>query len=71
MIEDPVVAEVRKYREEHAATYGHDLGKIVAALRELEKTSGRPVLNPGPKYLLGAPEASIRLKNEHAPQASC
>lgn len=58
MIEDPIVAEVRKYREQHAAIYGHDLRKIVTALREREKQSKRPVLNPGPKYLLGNSEAN-------------
>jgi len=52
MIEDPIVAEVRKHREEHASAYGHDLRKIVAALREREAQSRRPVLDPGPKYLL-------------------
>ena len=51
MIEDPIVAEVRKYREEHASVYGHDLRRIVAALQEREVQSKRPVLNPGPKYL--------------------
>lgn len=51
MIEDPIVAEVRKYREEHATIFGHDLNRIVAALRERERKSERPVLNPGPKYL--------------------
>lgn len=25
VIEDPIVAEVRKYREEHAAFYGHNI----------------------------------------------
>nr|VFK19426.1 MAG: hypothetical protein BECKLPF1236A_GA0070988_102241 [Candidatus Kentron sp. LPFa]VFK33816.1 MAG: hypothetical protein BECKLPF1236C_GA0070990_102261 [Candidatus Kentron sp. LPFa] len=52
MIEDPIVSEVRKHREEHAASYGHDLRKIVAALRERERKSKRSVLNPGPKYLM-------------------
>jgi len=52
MIEDPVVEEVRKRREEHASAYGHDLRRIVAALQEREAQSKRLVLNPGPKYLL-------------------
>jgi hypothetical protein len=52
MIEDPIVAEVRKHRSEHAQQFGHDLQRIVAALRERERESGRPLLNPGPKYLL-------------------
>nr|VFJ66742.1 MAG: hypothetical protein BECKFW1821B_GA0114236_11211 [Candidatus Kentron sp. FW] len=51
MIEDPIVAEVRKFREEHAATHGHDINRIAQALREREKQSTRPLLNPGPKYL--------------------
>lgn len=52
MIEDPIVEETRKHREEHAAAHGHDLRRIIAALREREEQSKRPVLNPGPKYLL-------------------
>jgi len=51
VIEDPIIAEVRKHRQEHRAYYGHDLKRIVAALREREQKSKRPVLNPGPKYL--------------------
>ncbi|WP_200381466.1 hypothetical protein [Thiococcus pfennigii] len=52
MIDDPIVEEVRKHREEHASAHGHDLRRIVAALQEREARSQRPVLNPGPKYLL-------------------
>ena len=52
MIEDPIVSEVRKHREEHASSYEHDLRRIVAALRERERASKRPMLNPGPKYRL-------------------
>nr|VFJ58120.1 MAG: hypothetical protein BECKDK2373C_GA0170839_106320 [Candidatus Kentron sp. DK] len=58
MIEDPIVAEVRRFREEHAATHGHDIRRIAGALREREKRSTRPLLNPGPKYL--APNTSPR-----------
>lgn len=52
MIKDPIIAEVRKYREENAAAFGHDLRRIAAALREREAKSERPVLNPGPRLLL-------------------
>ncbi|MEB3883742.1 hypothetical protein [Lyngbya sp. CCY1209] len=51
MIDDPIVEEVRKYREQHSDFYGYDLKRIVMALREREEKSKRPVLNPGPKYL--------------------
>lgn len=52
MIEDPIVAEVRQHRKEHAAEYGNDLTRIVEALREQEHQSQRTVLNPGPKMLI-------------------
>ena len=49
MIEDPIVAEIRRHRKEHAAEYGNDLKRIVEALRKRERESQRTVLNPGPK----------------------
>lgn len=49
MIEDPIVAEVRKHRKEHAAEHGNDLKRIVKALRKRERESKRKLLNPGPK----------------------
>ena len=52
MIKDSIVEEVRKYREKHVAAYGHDIKRIAVALREREAKSKRPVLNPGPKYIL-------------------
>ncbi|AFL75583.1 hypothetical protein [Thiocystis violascens] len=52
MIKDPIVEEVRKYRDEHVAAYGHDIKRIAASLREREAKSQRLLLNPGPKYLL-------------------
>ena len=51
MIEDPIVEEVRKYRQEHSHFYGYDLQRIVKSLREREQQSKRLILNPGPKYL--------------------
>lgn len=52
MIEDPIVAEVRRHRKEHAAEHGNDLKRIVEALRKQERESQRTVLNPGPKMLM-------------------
>jgi len=52
MMKDPIVEEVRRFREEHAARYGNDLKEIVKALREKENRSGHVQLNPGPKRLL-------------------
>ena len=52
MIEDQIVAEIRRFRNEHAEKYGHDLKRICNALREFEKTSGRKVVHRNPKRLL-------------------
>jgi hypothetical protein len=52
MIEDPIVAEVRRHRQAHAAEHGNDLKRIVEALRKRERESKRMLLNPGPKLRL-------------------
>lgn len=52
MIEDPIVAEVRRHRKEHAAEHGNDLKRIVEALRKREDESERNLLSPGPKMHL-------------------
>jgi hypothetical protein len=49
MIEDPIVAEVRRQRRKHAAEHGNDLKRIVEALRKREHESKRKLLNPCPK----------------------
>ncbi|MBF0235611.1 MAG: hypothetical protein HQK65_21625 [Desulfamplus sp.] len=54
MIDDPIIEEIRKYRNEHASRYGNDLRKIVAALREKERNSKREMINHGPKVLFQA-----------------
>ena len=49
--EDPIIAEIRRYRAEHAEKYGHNLGRICEALREAEAKSGRKVVNRKPRLL--------------------
>ncbi len=52
MFEDPIVAEIRRYRAEHAAKYDHDLDRICGALRERQAKSSRKVVKLSPKLLL-------------------
>lgn len=52
MIDDPVVEEIRRYRQAHVAQYDNDLHKICEALREEEKTSGLKVVYREPKPFL-------------------
>ena len=51
MTEDPIVAEIRRYRAEHAERYGYDLGRICAALREAEAKSRHSVVHRQPRLL--------------------
>jgi hypothetical protein len=49
MWKDPIVEEVRRVRERHAARYGYDLDAICEALREEQRQSGRKVVSLPPK----------------------
>jgi len=49
MWDDPIVKEVRKIREEHAARFDYDLERIFQDLKEHERQSGREVISLPPK----------------------
>lgn len=49
MWKDPIVEEVRRVRERHAAKYRYDLDAICRALKEDERRSGRTVVSLPPK----------------------
>lgn len=49
MWKDPIVEEVRRVRERHAARYGYDLSAICRALKDEERHSGRRVVSLPPK----------------------
>ena len=51
MFDDPIVEEVRRHRQEHAAKYGNDIHRIFQAIREKEKTSKRKIVHFGPRKL--------------------
>ncbi len=51
MWKDPIVEEVRKIREEHAARFGYDLKAIFEDLKKTEKMSLRRVMSLPPKRL--------------------
>lgn len=46
---DPIVDEVRKVRDEHAARFDYDLGRIFQDLKEQEILSGRATTSRPPK----------------------
>ncbi len=41
---DPIVDEVRKFRDEHALKFNYDLDAICADLMEKQKPSGHPLV---------------------------
>lgn len=49
MWNDPIVDEVRRVREEHAARFGYDLRAIYDDLKKTEKETHRKVVSLPPK----------------------
>jgi len=58
MWEDPIVAEVRKAREAHAAKFNYDLQAIYWDVKAQEKQSGRTFVSYPPKRISGTEKAS-------------
>ena len=48
---DPIVTEVRRIREQRAAKFGFDLKRIMADARRRERASGRKVVTLAPRRL--------------------
>ena len=48
-MQDPIVEEIRKIREEHAAQFNYDLDAIVADLRRSEAERDWPRASFGPR----------------------
>lgn len=48
-MEDPILAEVRRIREEHAAQFDYDLDAIFADYKRLEAESMRKHVSFGPR----------------------
>lgn len=49
MWEDPIVAEIRKIRDEHAAKFNYDIAAICEDYRRLAKESGREHVSHSPR----------------------
>jgi hypothetical protein len=50
---DPIVAEVRKFRTEHARRFDFDLHAICADIRQFEAVCGHKVIQLPAKRLVG------------------
>ncbi len=50
-MEDPIVEEVRRIREEHAASFNYDIDAIYADLKRIEAESKQPHVSLEPRRL--------------------
>jgi hypothetical protein len=55
---DPIVAEVRKVREAHAAAFNYDVQAIYRDLKAKESASGRNYVRYAPRPVAGQAQAS-------------
>jgi hypothetical protein len=59
-MKDPIVEEVRKGREEHAARFNYDMDAIFEDLKRLEKASGHVLVNLKPKRIVHGGKKAVR-----------
>ena len=57
MLEDPIIEELHRVREEIAAEFNYDLSAIVADLRRRQQAENRQVISLPPKRIV--PDADI------------
>jgi hypothetical protein len=59
-MEDPIVEEVRKLRENHAARFNFDVDAIFEDLKRLERECGCAVVSREPKRILSVGDGAER-----------
>jgi len=72
MWEDPIVAEVRKIREDYAAQFNYDLQALCRALKEREQQDPRPkvAFPPKPARLVRIAKPAAVLAEDKTPYES-
>lgn len=63
---DPIVDEIRKFREEHAKSFGNDVDEICKDLYQHQKECGHPLVRFKPKKILGRQAIRRMVKNATA-----
>ena len=58
-MEDHIVEEVRRIREEHAAEFDYDVDAIFADLKRIEAESKRPHVSFGPRKVEGPIRSTV------------
>jgi hypothetical protein len=66
MTDDPIVAEIRKVRHEHAAKFNNDIAAIFADIRRQEKESGRQYVSFPPRRIETKAESATSIHDGDA-----
>ena len=63
--DDPMIAEIREYRDKQAARFGYDAAAIIRHYRALHEASGRPTVQYPPRRLdaVSAPERGSKSRS--------
>ena len=48
-MKNPIITEIRRYREQRAAKFGFDVKRIMEDVRRRERASGRKVVTLAPR----------------------
>jgi hypothetical protein len=51
-MKDTIIAELRKIRDEHAASFNYDLDAVVADLRRKEKSASAKIVSKRPRRIV-------------------
>ena len=64
--DDPMIAEIREYRDKQAARFGYDGAAIIRHARAVHEASGRPSVQHPPRRLeeTSAPERTSAPRSE-------
>ena len=66
MLNDPIVEEIRRFRDEHAARFNYDLDAIFDDIKRSEKELGRPLVTLPPNRVARPAPAQGKPDNQAA-----
>ncbi len=61
---DPILDEIRRIRDAHAASFNYDLDAIYLDLKEQEKKSGRKFVSYSPRRVEPADDIQVVVEKE-------
>ena len=59
MYTDPIIDEIRKYRDQYAARFNYDVKAMLEDIRRRQKESGRKTVTRTPKRMAAAGNSDV------------